>query len=66
LLKHLPQLEIRVNHPVGESFTTDTDTFKYTVTGELVHHQVRIDETWERSDTLNGAMAIINLIKPLS
>jgi hypothetical protein len=48
LLKYLPQLEIGINHPVRESFTTDTDTLKYTVTGELVHHQMRIDETYAR------------------
>jgi hypothetical protein len=40
LVKYLPQLEIGINHPVRESLTTDTDTLKYTVTGELVHHQM--------------------------
>lgn len=41
----LPQFEVRVDHPVGEAFTTDTDTFKYTVTCQLVHYQVGINDT---------------------
>lgn len=41
----LPELEVRVNHPVGETFTANTDAFKHTVTGQLVHHKVRVDET---------------------
>lgn len=38
-------LEVGVDHTVGESFATNTDTFKYTVTCQLVHNQVRIDDT---------------------
>ena len=38
-------LEVGVDHTVGESFTANTDTFKYTVTSELVHNQVGIDDT---------------------
>ena len=45
----LPMLEVRVDHTVGESFTTNTDTFKYTVTCQLVHNQVRIDNTWKKT-----------------
>lgn len=41
----LPELEVRVDHPVGETFTANTDAFKHTVTGQLVHHKVRVDET---------------------
>jgi hypothetical protein len=63
LLNYLPQLKVGINHPVGESLTTDTDAFKYTVTGELVHHQVRVDETYARRSTLSEAMASIKLIK---
>lgn len=43
----LPELEVRVDHPVGETFTANTDAFKHTVTGELVHHKVGVDETWQ-------------------
>ncbi len=39
-------LEVSVHHSVGETFPANTDTFKYTVTGELVHYQVGINETW--------------------
>jgi hypothetical protein len=45
LLEYLPELEIRIHHPVGETLTTNTDSFKYTVTGQLMHHQVRVNET---------------------
>lgn len=50
----LPMLEVGVDHTVGESFATNTDTFKYTVTCQLVHNQVRIDNTCptERTQTL--------------
>lgn len=41
----LPELEVGVDHPVGETFTANTDAFKHTVTGQLVHHKVRVDET---------------------
>lgn len=41
----LPKFEIWVYHPVGETFTTDTDTFKYTVTCQLVHYQVGVDHS---------------------
>lgn len=42
---HLPKFEVRVDHPVGETFPTDTDTFKYTVTSQLVHYQVRVNHS---------------------
>ncbi len=38
-------LEVRVDHTVGETFTANTNTLKYTVTSQLVHNQVRIDDT---------------------
>lgn len=41
----LPHLEIGVDHSVGETFTANTDTFKHTVTGQLVHNQVSINHT---------------------
>ena len=37
--------EILVSNPVGESFTTNTDSFKYTITGQLMHNQSSIDNT---------------------
>jgi len=40
-----PVLEVGVDHTIGESFTANTDTFKYTVTSQLVHNQVTIDDT---------------------
>jgi hypothetical protein len=45
LLKYIPELEVGVNHAVGESLTADTDTLKHTVTSELMHHQVGVNET---------------------
>lgn len=42
----LPELEVGVDHSVGETFTANTDTLKHTVTGQLVHYQVRVNETW--------------------
>lgn len=52
LLKYIPELEIGVNHAVGESLTADTDTLKHTVTGELMHHQVGVNETCRRRQNL--------------
>jgi hypothetical protein len=52
LSKYSPHFEIRIHHPVGEALTTDTDPFKYTVTGELMHHQVRVNETWRERTIL--------------
>lgn len=43
----LPELEVWVDHPVGETFTANTDAFKHTVTGELMHHKMGVDETYE-------------------
>lgn len=45
-IRFSPELEVGVDHPVGETFTANTDTLKHTVTGQLVHHKVRVDETW--------------------
>lgn len=44
-----PVLEVRVHHPVGEALATNTDALKYTVTGELVHHEGRVDHTCQKS-----------------
>jgi len=52
LLKYIPELEIGVNHAVGESLTADTDTLKHTVTSELMHHQVGVNETCRRRQNL--------------
>jgi hypothetical protein len=45
LEKSLPLLELRVDHPVGETFTANTDALEHTVTLELVEHKLGIDET---------------------
>ena len=45
LHNYLPMFEVRVIHPVGEALTTNTNTFKHTVTGELMHHQSRVHHT---------------------
>lgn len=44
-VRYVPLFEVRVDHSIGETFTTDTDTLKYTVTGKLVHDKVSIDDT---------------------
>ena len=44
---HVPVLEVGVDHPVGEALAANTDSFKHTVTGELVHHKVRVNHTCE-------------------
>jgi len=48
VLRCLPQFEVWVYHSVGETFTANTDTFKYTVTCQLVHYQVRVNYTYEK------------------
>lgn len=40
-----PVHEIRVIGPVGESLSANTDSFKYTITGQLVHDQVSVHES---------------------
>lgn len=45
MLKCLPQLEVRIHHPVGETFTANTDAFKHTVTGQLVHDKMGVNDT---------------------
>lgn len=45
----LPLLEVRVDHPVGEALTADTDAFKYTVASELMHDKVRVDDACIRT-----------------
>lgn len=42
---HSPKFEVRVYHSVGETFTANTDTFKYTVACQLVHYQVRVNNS---------------------
>lgn len=42
-----PLFELRVDHPVGEALTANTDTLEYTVTLQLVHYQVGINDTWK-------------------
>lgn len=46
--QHSPLFELRVDNPVGESFTTDTDAFKYTVTLQLMQHHVSVNIAWKR------------------
>lgn len=38
-------LEVREDHSVRESLTTNTDTLQHTITGQLVHNQVSIHNT---------------------
>lgn len=45
MTRHLPQFEVGIIHSVGESFTANTDTLKYTVTGKLVHDQMGINDS---------------------
>lgn len=39
---NLPLFKVGVDHPVGETFSANTDTLKYTVAGELMHDQMSI------------------------
>lgn len=52
-----PLSEIRVHHSIGESFATNTDTLKHAVAGELMHHEMGIDDSrlfqFVRDDTTN-------------
>ena len=56
--------EIRVDHSVGETFTTNTNAFKYTVTSELMHNQVRVDDTCENNgnDISNEIDQIVHIL----
>jgi hypothetical protein len=40
-----PVFEVLVYHSVGESLSADTNSFQHTVASELVHHQVRVNQT---------------------
>jgi len=65
LLKYIPELEIGVNHAVGESLTADTDTLKHTVTGELMHHQVGVNETCRQRENLANLRRYVSDSGPL-
>jgi len=65
LLKYIPELEIGVNHAVGESLPADTDTLKHTVTGELMHHQVGVNETCRRRENLTKLREYVSDSGPL-
>ena len=39
----LPHLEVRVEHPVGESTHADPDSLEHTVASQLVHDQRGLD-----------------------
>ena len=43
--RNSPLFELRVDHPVGEALTTDTDTLEYTVTLQLMQYEEGIDDT---------------------
>jgi hypothetical protein len=43
----LPELEVRVDHPVGEALTANTDSFKYTVASQLVHDKMSVNHACE-------------------
>jgi len=45
-MSNSPVLEVGVDHSVGETFAANTDTFEHTVTSQLVHDQVRVDDTF--------------------
>lgn len=51
----LPLFKFRVLHAVRESFTTDTDTFKYTIASELAKNKARVHDArlfhFVRNDT---------------
>ncbi len=42
-LLHSPLLELRVDHPVGESLPADPDSLEDAVAGQLVHDQRGVD-----------------------
>ena len=44
----LPLFEFRIDDSVGESLPADTDTFKYTVTLELVEYESSVNKTWNK------------------
>ena len=50
--KHEPLLEFRVDDPVGESLSADTDTLKYTVALQLVENQSGLNHTCKCSNNI--------------
>ena len=57
--RDLPLFEFRVDDPVGESLSADTDTFKYTITLKLVQHKRSINKTWNtESSSFSYGMSI--------
>lgn len=46
-----PLFELRVDNPVRESLSTDTDSFKYTITLELIEYKGSIDNTYRSEHT---------------
>lgn len=40
-----PLTEVGIHHTVGETLPADTNTFKHTVTSELVHDKMGVDDT---------------------
>ena len=50
-LSTLPLFELRVDDPVGETLSTNTDTFKYTITLELVQYQWSVNITCNKHNT---------------
>ena len=41
----IPVSEVIVDHTVWKSFATNTDAFKYTITGQLMHYKVGINQS---------------------
>jgi hypothetical protein len=39
----VPRLEVRIKHPVGEASHTNPDALKHTITGELMHNELRLN-----------------------
>merc|ERR1719232_1397206 len=42
----ISHLEVRIEHSVGESSHTDSDSLQHTITSELVHNQWRFNISW--------------------
>lgn len=49
----IPVFKVWVDHSVGKAFATNTNTFKHTVTSQLVHDKVGVDETCRKNQKYN-------------
>jgi hypothetical protein len=53
--KKSPLFEFGVEYSAGESLSTDTDSFKYTVTLKLIEYKSGINDTWRLGLVRNDA-----------